>query len=64
VNKNTSFSTETNEDYRITRQRLLHGGPEMTAYVRQLVEEEARLREPREGDETVVTDDDGDWEAE
>jgi hypothetical protein len=52
------------EDPRITRQRLLHGGPEMTAYVRQLVEEEARLREPEAGDETVVTDDDGDWEAE
>jgi hypothetical protein len=44
------------EDYRITRQRLLKAGPEMTAYVQQLAEEEARLREPREGDETVVTD--------
>jgi hypothetical protein len=49
-------------DPRITRQRLLHGGPEMTAYIKQLVEEEARLREPREGDETVVTDDDGGWD--
>jgi hypothetical protein len=52
------------EDPRITRQRLLHGGPEMTAYVRQLAEEEARRHEPEPGDETVVTDDDGDWEAE
>lgn len=52
-------------DPRITRQRLLHGGPEMTAYARQVVEEEARLREraEAEGGATVVTDDDGDWEA-
>lgn len=50
------------EDPRITRQRLLKAGPEMTAYIRQLVEEEARLREPEAGDETVVTDDDGGWD--
>lgn len=48
------------EDYRITRQRLLKAGPEMTAYIRELVEQEARQNEPRDGDETVVTDDDGD----
>lgn len=50
------------EDPRITRQRLLHGGPEMTAYVRQLAEEEARLREPREGGKTIVTEEDGEYE--
>lgn len=49
-------------DPRITRQRLLHGGPEMTAYVRQLAEEDARRHEPESGDETVVTDDDGGWD--
>lgn len=49
------------EDYRITRQRLLKAGPEMTAYIRQLVEEEGRERAEAEsvGGATVVTDDDG-----
>jgi hypothetical protein len=57
------YGVANDEDPRITRQRLLKAGPEMTAYVRQLAEEDARRHEPEPGDETVATDDDGDWEA-